>query len=94
MQLTTAFLPDANFFISAGCNGPTSVFIDRDIAHKVRMLEGRVDVQGTIKDLRAQGVLEEIIALEKEEANKLNRSTMRCSYTNGNEDSPNNAKRP
>ncbi len=38
---------------------------------------------------------EELIeALEKEEANKLNRSTMRCSYTNGNEDSPNNAKRP
>ena len=28
--------------------------------HLIRMLDGRIDVQGSTKDLRAQGVLEEI----------------------------------
>lgn len=30
----------------------------------VRMLDGRIDTQGTVKDLRAQGVLEEIAHAE------------------------------
>lgn len=39
----------------------------------VRMLDGRVDTQGTIKDLRAQGILDEIthdeaVEVHKEEA--------------------------
>lgn len=36
----------------------------------VRMLDGRIDTQGTLKDLRAQGVLDEITHDEAIEAHK------------------------
>ena len=36
----------------------------------VRMLDGRIDTQGTVKDLRARGVLEEITHDEAVEAHK------------------------
>jgi hypothetical protein len=41
----------------------------------VRMLDGRIDTQGTIKDLRAQGVLESITqdeTVQIEESSELN----------------------
>ena len=36
----------------------------------VRMLDGRIDTQGTIKDLRASGVLDDIAQVEEIEAHK------------------------
>ena len=36
----------------------------------VRMLDGRIDTQGTVKDLRASGVLDDIAQVEELEAHK------------------------
>ena len=65
----------------------------------VRMLDGRIDVQGTIKDLRAQGVLgpiaeDENIMLEQEKPLELNEVTEPHPPLEG-EASPSNAtKKP
>jgi hypothetical protein len=36
------------------------------------MLDGRIDVQGTIADLRQQGLLKELVTKEEEEVNSAN----------------------
>lgn len=41
----------------------------------VRMLDGRIDTQGTVKDLRARGVLDDITHDESVEAHKEEQAT-------------------
>jgi hypothetical protein len=53
----------------------------------IRMLDGRIDVQGTVTDLRQQGLLKELVAKEEEEVNSANANAKL--NTNGEEEEKN-----